>query len=159
MRPRRRTGMVITATGTATAMPITIPALTILPRHAGAAEPKGPVAWWMLPLWVVATAFGQAISFLIFLIEFFGTFIKSGVLAFRLFINIFAGHIVSASILTMVVVLGEVGITWIWGFATAITVLGVTLLGLLELFVAFLQAYVFTFLTAVFTGMAMHPSH
>ncbi len=124
-----------------------------------AAEPKGPVAWWMLPLWVVATAFGQAISCLIFLIEFFGTFIKSGVLAFRLFINIFAGHIVSASILTMIVVLGGSGITWIWGLSTAIIVLGVTLLGLLELFVAFLQAYVFTFLTAVFTGMAMHPSH
>jgi len=38
-------------------------------------------------------------------------------------------------------------------------VLGVVALSWLELFVAFLQAYVFTFLTALFMGMAMHPQH
>ena len=32
-------------------------------------------------------------------------------------------------------------------------------LSLLELFVAFLQAFVFTYLTALFMGMALHPSH
>ena len=42
---------------------------------------------------------------------------------------------------------------------TIASVLGVTALSLLELFVAFLQAYVFTFLTALFMGMALHPEH
>jgi F-type H+-transporting ATPase subunit a len=42
---------------------------------------------------------------------------------------------------------------------TAASVLGVVALSLLELFVAFLQAYVFTFLTALFMGMSMHPQH
>jgi len=42
---------------------------------------------------------------------------------------------------------------------TLSSVLGVTALSLLELFVAFLQAYIFTFLAALFLGMAMHPAH
>ena len=40
---------------------------------------------------------------------------------------------------------------------TVASVLGQVALSLLELFVAFLQAYIFTFLTALFMGMAMHP--
>ena len=39
----------------------------------------------------------------------------------------------------------------------AASVFGATALMLLELFVAFLQAYIFTFLTALFIGMAVHP--
>jgi F-type H+-transporting ATPase subunit a len=39
------------------------------------------------------------------------------------------------------------------------SVLGVVALSLLELFVAFLQAYVFTFLTALFMGMSLYPEH
>ena len=39
------------------------------------------------------------------------------------------------------------------------SVLGQVALSLLELFVACLQAYIFTFLTALFMGMAMHPAH
>ena len=42
---------------------------------------------------------------------------------------------------------------------TVASVLGVTALSLLELFVAFLQAFIFTFLTALFLGSALHPQH
>ena len=45
------------------------------------------------------------------------------------------------------------------GQLTAASVLGVVALSLLELFVAFLQAYIFVFLTALFIGMSLHPSH
>ena len=45
------------------------------------------------------------------------------------------------------------------GGITLGSVLGVTALSLLELFVAFLQAFIFTFLTALFMGMTMHPAH
>jgi F-type H+-transporting ATPase subunit a len=89
---------------------------------------------------------GATISLFIFLVEFGGTFIKSGVLALRLFVNMYAGHLILASILLVGINIGlKEG-------------LSVTL-SLLELFVAFLQAYVFTFLTALFLGMALHPSH
>ena len=45
----------------------------------------------------------------------------------------------------------------IWGSVTLASVLGATALSLLELFVAFLQAYIFTFLSALFIGAAVHP--
>ncbi len=89
-----------------------------------------------------------------------GTFIKSGVLAVRLFANMFAGHLVLAMILIFSSsVAGQVGNCWLLGGVTIASVLGVTALSLLELFVAFLQAYVFVFLTALFMGMALHPQH
>jgi F-type H+-transporting ATPase subunit a len=96
---------------------------------------------------------------MIFTIELLGTVIKSGVLAVRLFANMFAGHMVLASILLFIVMAGEGGYSHIWSVVTVSSVLGVVALSLLELFVAFLQAYIFVFLTALFMGMALHPQH
>jgi F-type H+-transporting ATPase subunit a len=107
---------------------------------------------------------GPFLSFGIWGIELFGTVIKSGVLAIRLYANMFAGHMVLATLLTFIVIGGEavqakqMGIS-LWGLITVSSVLGVVALSLLELFVAFLQAYVFVFLTALFMGMALHPEH
>jgi len=47
--------------------------------------------------------------------------------------------------------------TALWYGVTPVSVLGATALSLLELFVAFLQAYIFTFLSALFIGSAVHP--
>jgi len=99
------------------------------------------------------------IGLLIFVIELFGTVIKSFVLAVRLFANMFAGHMVLATILGFIVMVGVNGFTLLWPVVTLASVLGVVALSLLELFVAFLQAYIFVFLTALFMGMSMHPSH
>jgi F-type H+-transporting ATPase subunit a len=44
-----------------------------------------------------------------------------------------------------------------WYVVAPTSVLGATALSMLELFVAFLQAYIFTFLSALFIGMAVHP--
>lgn len=97
---------------------------------------------------------------MILLIEIFGTFIKSGVLAVRLFANLFAGHLVLAYILSFIVVANSVQLGYAgWAGVTAASILGTVALSLLELFVAFLQAYIFVFLTALFMGMQMHPSH
>jgi len=95
---------------------------------------------------------------LIFILEVFGNFIKAGVLAIRLFANMFAGHMVLAVILMFIVMARYSSPALFWG-VTFSSVLGVVALSLLELFVAFLQAYVFTFLTALFIGMALHPQH
>jgi F-type H+-transporting ATPase subunit a len=102
---------------------------------------------------------GPIIAGMIFTIEFVGTFIKGTVLAVRLFANMFAGHMVLATILLFIITVGNAGFTLLWTGVTFASVLGVVALSLLELFVAFLQAYIFVFLTALFMGMALHPSH
>jgi F-type H+-transporting ATPase subunit a len=106
----------------------------------------------------IGFVFRLVIQLLIFCIELLGTVIKSGVLAVRLFANMFAGHMVLAMILFFIVTAANAGLGK-WAGITLASVLGVTALSLLELFVAFLQAYIFTFLTALFMGMALHPQH
>jgi F-type H+-transporting ATPase subunit a len=91
----------------------------------------------------------------IFAIELLGTCIKHGVLGVRLLANMVAGHVVLLAILGLIVAAASSG-TFTWSLVTVISVLGSTALSCLELFVAFLQAYVFTFLSALFIGMATH---
>jgi len=90
---------------------------------------------------------------LIFAIEVVGMFIKHGVLAIRLLANMMAGHVVLAVILAFIAAAAGS----VWYAVMPASVLGATALSLLELFVAFLQAYIFTFLSALFIGMAVHP--
>jgi F-type H+-transporting ATPase subunit a len=94
---------------------------------------------------------------MIFLIDLVGTVIKSGVLAVRLFANMFAGHMVLGMIMFFIVLVADSLV--LWAGVTVGSILGVVALSLLELFVGFLQAYIFTFLTALFMGMALYPSH
>lgn len=93
---------------------------------------------------------------MIFVIEVMGAFIKCFVLAVRLFANIMAGHLVLAFIMLFIVMAKD---SWVFYMVTPASVMGVVLLSLLELFVAFLQAFVFTFLTAIFIGLVMNPEH
>lgn len=91
-------------------------------------------------------------------LEIMGNCIKAVVLAIRLFANMFAGHVVLASILMFIIMVKNEGPVLFWG-VTTVSVLGVIALSFLELLVAFLQAFIFTFLTAIFVGMAVHPQH
>jgi F-type H+-transporting ATPase subunit a len=90
---------------------------------------------------------------LMFVIELVGLLIKHIVLAVRLFANMFAGHTVLAVILGFILVAKGA----LFYLVTPASIIGVILLSLLELFVAFLQAYIFTFLSALFIGFAVHP--
>jgi F-type H+-transporting ATPase subunit a len=101
---------------------------------------------------------GPIIASMIVGIEVFGHFIKAFVLAVRLFANLFAGHLVLAFILTFIVMAKHANV-FLVGTISIGSVAMVTALSLLELFVAFLQAYIFTYLTALFMGAALHPSH
>jgi F-type H+-transporting ATPase subunit a len=127
----------------------------------GAAIAKMGGIHYLKSLWphIDVPVAGPIISFMIFVIELFGTGIKAFVLAVRLFANMFAGHMVLATILLFILAVGEGGFTLLWPVVTISSVLGVVALSLLELFVAFLQAYIFAFLTALFMGMALHPAH
>jgi F-type H+-transporting ATPase subunit a len=91
---------------------------------------------------------------MMFVIEVLGLVIKHFVLAMRLLANMMAGHMVLA------VLVGFIGASA--GSLAFIGVLPASILGslalsLLELFVAFLQAYIFAFLAGLFIGMAVHP--
>jgi len=101
---------------------------------------------------------GVVIGFFIGCIEIMGDFIKGFVLAVRLFANIFAGHTVLAVIMMLIVMAKYAPGILFWPISFG-SVLSVTALSFLELFIAFLQAYVFTFLTSIFLGMAVHPEH
>lgn len=91
---------------------------------------------------------------MIFVLEVFGLLVKHFVLAIRLLANMLAGHLVLAVILAFIA--QSWGTALIWGVAPA-SVFGAMALSLLELLVAFIQAYVFTVLSALFIGMAVHP--
>ena len=92
---------------------------------------------------------------MIWAIEVFGLFIKHVVLAVRLFANMFAGHLVLA------VFVAFIGVAWASLALQVVvvpSVIGASVgIYLLELLVAFIQAYVFTFLAALFIGAAIHP--
>lgn len=91
---------------------------------------------------------------LMWVIEFVGLLIKHGVLAVRLFANVMAGHTVIAVILSFIAMAAN---SYLFYLVAPASVLGQVGIGLLELFVAFLQAYVFAFLTTLFIGSAVHP--
>jgi F-type H+-transporting ATPase subunit a len=114
-----------------------------------------------MPPGAVFKVMGFCITLLLAVIEFVGLIIKCFVLAVRLFANMFAGHMVLGNILLFIVVVGKsFGPGAVWGGITLASLLGVVALSLLELFVAFLQAYIFTFLTALFMGMQLaHAEH
>jgi F-type H+-transporting ATPase subunit a len=128
--------------------------------HGAAVAKVGPVQY-LKSQWphIDVPYVGWLFSGFIFTLEMISTVIKSGVLAVRLFANMFAGHMVLATILLFIYTVGHEGIGLLWGAVTIGSVAAVVALSLLEIFVAFLQAYVFTFLTALFMGMALNPEH
>lgn len=85
-------------------------------------------------------------------IELIGVFNKPISLMIRLFANITAGHILVLSLVCLIFIFKTV-------YAAAIAVPFVIFIFLIELLVAFLQAYIFTMLTAMYIGMASEEGH
>ncbi|MFM9058768.1 MAG: F0F1 ATP synthase subunit A, partial [Planctomycetaceae bacterium] len=92
---------------------------------------------------------------MIWVIEMLGLGIKHGVLAFRLLANMVAGHLVLLGIMGLIGATAA-SLTAIWASVTGVSVVSCALFSILELFVAFLQAYVFTYLSALFIGASVH---
>ena len=106
--------------------------------------------WALSPIWV-----------LLLLIELLGLVIKPFALAVRLFANMFAGHTVLLVFLSLgyVIVAQAPAST---GLATGLGITGFVLavgFHAMEILVAFIQAYVFTMLSAMFIGASIHPEH
>lgn len=117
----------------------------------------GPAGFFrnMMPDTGVPGAFGMVLTMGIFLIEVFGFFIKHSVLAVRLYANIMGGHTVLAVILGFIAQAAHGGLG-LWAVVTFGSIVGQVFIGCLELFVAFLQAYVFAFLATIFIAGAVH---
>jgi len=92
------------------------------------------------------------------IIELVGVFVKPIVLTLRLFANITAGHMIILGFVSLIFVLGNSGL--VMGLAISpLSIIFVIFMNFLELLVAFIQAYVFTFFSAIFFGMAVPDEH
>jgi len=85
-------------------------------------------------------------------IELAGKFTKPIALAIRLFANMLAGHIVVLALISLIFTFGS------WFLAPAPVAMALAIM-ILELFVAFLQAFVFTLLSSVFIGLIREGAH
>jgi F-type H+-transporting ATPase subunit a len=95
---------------------------------------------------------------LMFLVEFTGLFTKPIVLMIRLFANILAGHMVAIVFFSLIFIFGAINV-WAGYGVSIISVAFTFFMSLLELLVAFIQAYVFTLLSAIYIGMAVQEHH
>ena len=91
-------------------------------------------------------------------IELVGVLTKPFVLMIRLFANITAGHIIAIGFFSLIFIFGEITPAMGYG-ASVISVLFTVFMTFLELLVAFIQAYVFTLLSALYFGMAIEEHH
>ncbi|MES2617897.1 MAG: F0F1 ATP synthase subunit A [Bacteroidota bacterium] len=91
-------------------------------------------------------------------IEILGVVLKPFVLMLRLFANITAGHIIILGFFSLIFIFGQKSV--VAGYGTSVLSVAFTLfMSVLELLVAFLQAYVFTLLTSLYIGSAVEEHH
>jgi F-type H+-transporting ATPase subunit a len=100
------------------------------------------------------------VRFLLAPIEFASIFIKPFTLFIRLFANITAGHVIILCLVGMVFILGDNGRN-VAGAASGgvLAIFFVVVMNLLELFVAFLQAFIFALLSSLYIGAAIEEHH
>ena len=96
------------------------------------------VPFWLLPIMIP--------------VEIIGIIAKPFALMIRLFANIVAGHIIVLSLICLIFIFGTLAVA-------PISILFVIFMDCLELLVAFLQAYVFTLLSALFISLAVEEHH
>jgi len=144
-----------TATLTVTAA---LAAMALLVTLAGGMAKCGIFGFWksLVPHMDLPWYLLIPMVLLIFPLEVLGLLIRHAVLAVRLLANMFGGHLALAAITGFIAATVH-QVFLLWAGVTVSSVLGAAALTLLEIFVAFLQAYVFTFLSALFIGMAVHP--
>ena len=90
------------------------------------------------------------------ILELVGALIKPIALCLRLFANMLAGHVLLAVLIGLIVVVPSLALRAVLGVPISLLDLGIQIL---ELFVAFLQAYIFVFLTTLFIASAVAPEH
>lgn len=94
-------------------------------------------------------------------IEILGMFLRPFVLMIRLFANIAAGHIIALSFFCLIFIFGQESLYGTGGGlgVSPLSLVFTVFMAMLELLVAFLQAYVFTLLSSVYIGAAVEEHH
>ena len=118
----------------------------------GSREYWREVLWPDVPLWMKCPVPLMPV------IEIFGLFTKPFALTVRLLANIMAGHSVILALVCIIFITHSMG-ALIGGSMTVVSVLFTIFMNVLELLVAFIQAYVFTMLSAVFIGLSRVEHH
>lgn len=98
------------------------------------------------------------VKFILVPVEFLSVFIKPFALIIRLFANMVAGHIIIICLISLIFIFGELNPIAGWG-ASPLSIAFTVFIYLIEVLVAFLQAFIFTMLTAVFIGQAFEGGH
>jgi F-type H+-transporting ATPase subunit a len=105
------------------------------------------VPWWLkIPIPIMP------------LVETLGIFTKPIVLMIRLFANITAGHIIVAAFIMLIYIFAEMSTGLAFGISL-VSVLFNVFMTFLELLVAFIQAFIFTFLSSIYFGLALAEHH
>ena len=118
----------------------------------------GNKEYWKEILWPNVPIFMKAPIPIMQIIEFVGILTKPMALMIRLFANIFAGHIIILALTSLVFLTVAMGPA-INASMSAVSVLFSVFMMVLELLVAFIQAYVFTMLSAIFIGLSRKEPH
>lgn len=122
--------------------------LTLMGMIGGGLYRNGPIGFLKTFL---PSGVPWPVLIILFPIELIGMFIKPFALTIRLFANMLAGHVVLFSLIGLAVSFGLKAALPAVAMAGAIY--------LLEVLVAFLQAFIFTLLSAMFVGSFLHPAH
>jgi F-type H+-transporting ATPase subunit a len=105
------------------------------------------VPWWLkLPIPIMPV------------VEALGIFTKPIVLMIRLFANITAGHIIVMAFIMLIYIFAEMSTGLAFGISV-ISILFNVFMTFLELLVAFIQAFIFTFLSSIYIGLALAEHH
>jgi F-type H+-transporting ATPase subunit a len=114
----------------------------VVHHFAGMVPPGLPR--WLLPIMIP--------------VELLGMFSRPFALMVRLFANMLAGHMVISTLLLLIPLMA--GVSTAFGVAMIpVSLMLALFIMILEVLVAFIQAYIFTLLTSIFIGMSAHPSH
>jgi F-type H+-transporting ATPase subunit a len=114
-----------------------------LVRHFRNLVPPG-LPWLLLPVMIP--------------VEILSMFTKPFALMIRLFANMLAGHMVITTLLLLIALVGQT--SWLGGaLMTPVSIALSLFIMFLEILVAFIQAYIFTLLSATFIGLYAHPAH
>jgi F-type H+-transporting ATPase subunit a len=100
----------------------------------------------------------MGVKFILVPVEFLSVFIKPFALIIRLFANMVAGHIIIICLISLIFIFGQLNPIAGWG-ASPLAIGFTIFIYFIEVLVAFLQAFIFTMLTAVFIGQAFEGEH
>lgn len=123
---------------------------------------QGPAAFWihLVPLHFGWRPDKLALWVLMFIVELMGLVVKPVALTIRLFANMTAGHLIVLSCMGLIMFFAGKGLNPVVGWSSAPLAVGFAVfVMIIETFVAVLQAYIFTTLTIIFVGAAVHPEH